>query len=687
MEIHETDIYHQIEEAKSKVSYLKDINIGVKATEIAHLEEKTKEAEEMFNGDRVALAKNKLAAFDAIFSDVEKKYFSNLTPRQIDAVSRSDQRPKALDYAHNVFEEFEELKGFDANSTDPAVICGFARLDGNPVMVIGHEKGGFSDHFRRGGSASPLGNYKAIRAMILAEKFGVPVITFIDTPGSWPLEDDLPAQRIAKNLETQYLLRVPHISVVIGEGGSGGALAIDVCDFRIMLDKAYYSVISISGGAAIIAKDKRHVTEDDMDRAAQNLKITAHDAYRLGIVDRIIEEPMIGLRRSDKQFYPALKEAVIEALTNVKMRVSPFYVNDSRIPNVWKIKRRQVNILLRNRYLKYKKIGVYRTNFADKLMHFIGELYRVKFIHAAFYPLWKLVETIRKLKIKEKEPKYLVKAQEQPKVLSFEDRWVECPNTSIHGCQDIWVPSLFEEYNGTCPHCGYHFRLIIDNYVNLIADKGSFRKFGEGIESTNPLKFDGFEQKINAARKASGKKCAMITGYAHIGGHPVVMILTDVRFRAGTLGSAEGEKFCRAVKRAMREHKPIVAVHQSGGARIEEGMLALMQMVKTSIAIARFRQGGGYYISVNTDPTMAGVLASYASLGDFILAEPNAQIGFAGIYVIEQTVKQKIPKNYQHAEMVMGRGGVDAVVKRSDLKKTIIRLLELRKDRAREEIY
>jgi acetyl-CoA carboxylase carboxyl transferase subunit beta len=137
----------------------------------------------------------------------------------------------------------------------------------------------------------------------------------------------------------------------------------------------------------------------------------------------------------------------------------------------------------------------------------------------------------------------------------------------------------------------------------------------------------------------------------------------------------------------MREHKPIVAVHQSGGARIEEGMLALMQMVKTSIAIARFRQGGGYYISVNTDPTMAGVLASYASLGDFILAEPNAQIGFAGIYVIEQTVKQKIPKNYQHAEMVMGRGGVDAVVKRSDLKKTIIRLLELRKDRAREEIY
>ncbi|KPJ86921.1 MAG: hypothetical protein AMS17_10425, partial [Spirochaetes bacterium DG_61] len=140
-------------------------------------------------------------------------------------------------------------------------------------------------------------------------------------------------------------------------------------------------------------------------------------------------------------------------------------------------------------------------------------------------------------------------------------------------------------------------------------------------------------------------------------------------------------------KRAMREKKPIVAVHQSGGARIEEGLLALMQMAKTSSALARFKQAGGYYISVNTDPTMAGVLASYASLGDFVLAEPNAQIGFAGIHVIEQTVKQKKPKNYQHAEMVMGRGGVDLVVSRGELKHTISRLLKLKKMKSTEEIY
>jgi acetyl-CoA carboxylase carboxyl transferase subunit beta len=182
----------------------------------------------------------------------------------------------------------------------------------------------------------------------------------------------------------------------------------------------------------------------------------------------------------------------------------------------------------------------------------------------------------------------------------------------------------------------------------------------------------------------SDRKCAMITGYALIDGHHVVLICTDVRFRAGTLGSAEGEKFCRAVKRALREKKPIVAIHQSGGARIEEGILALMQMVKTSIAIARFKQEGGYYISVETDPTMAGVLASYASLGDITIAEPNAQIGFAGIHVIEQTVKQKKPRNYQFSDMVLGRGGLDMIVKRGDLKRVISRLLELKKIRGRD---
>jgi len=687
--INEKVIYNKINEAIEKVSYIKDINIGIPLAKIEELEKTINEAEEFIEKNRDTMANNKLNSFDTIFKKIEDDYFSNLTPRQIDSISRSDQRPKTLDYARRIFENFEELKGFDSTSIDPSIVCGFAKLDKNDVMIIGHEKGGFEEDFRRGGSALPQGNLKAVQAMKLAEKFRIPVITFVDTPGSWPLEEFLPAQRIARNLETQYLLKVPHISVVIGEGGSGGALAIDICDYRIMLDKAYYSVISISGGAAIIAKDKRHISEADMNKAAKNLRIAAHDAFEFGVVDKIIEEPKIGARRNDREFYPLVKDAIIYGLNNVKRRISPLFVPDSNIPDAWKLKRYQVPLLLRKRYKKYKKIGVFHTSLSDKMRHIFGELYRIKWIHAIFSPLRRALDNIRMLKIlkaKEKNEELLLKAEEQPKVLSYEDRWVECPNTEIHGCQDIWVPTLFEEYNGTCPNCGYHFRQIIDNYIEILADPHGFREFNEGIESVNPLGFDGFDEKIKKAKEVTKRKCAMITGYANINGVPVVMILTDIRFRAGTLGSAEGEKFCRALKRAMRDHKPVVAVHQSGGARIEEGILALMQMVKTSIAVARYKKSGGYYISVETDPTMAGVLASYASLGDFTIAEPNAQVGFAGIHVIEQTVKHKKPKNYQYSEMVMERGGVDRVVKRNELKEAIISLLSYKKAKGFIEI-
>ena len=683
MDIYERELFKKLDEARDKVAYLRDIDIGIPAEDIESLEKPLSEADHLLESDKTALARNRLEGFDAAFDRLVDTHFSNLTPRQIDTISRSDQRPTTLDYAREIFEDFEELKGFEANSTDPAIVCGFAKLDNNAVMIVGHEKGAFHEDFRRGGSALPQGNRKAMQAMQLAERFGTPVISFVDTPGSWPLEEYLPAQCIARNLEQQYLLKVPHVSVIIGEGGSGGALAIDVSDYRIMLDKAYYSVISVSGGAAIIARDKRHITNEDMQRAAHNLHLTASDAYRLGVVHQVMQEPKIGVRKCDRDFFPLLKEAIIEGLSAVKTSISPFYIPDSRMANAWQFRRIQIPMLHKRRYKLYRRIGSYHTSITDRVKHIFGELYRIKWIHALFTPVRKSMEIFRRMKLREKEMPLLLQDQLQPKQLTYEDRWVECPNTEIHDCQDIWVPTLFEEYMGTCPNCGYHFRLTIDHYIDLITDSGSFREFNEGIESVNPLQFEGFTEKLRQAKKATHRKCAMITGYAHVSGIPVVVIFTDIRFRAGTLGSAEGEKFCRAVKRAMREKKPIVAVHQSGGARIEEGILALMQMVKTSIAIARYKQAGGFYISVQTDPTMAGVLASYASLGDFTIAEPNAQIGFAGIHVIEQTVKQRKPRNYQHSDMVMGRGGVDYVVKRGELKETIARLLALRKQRGR----
>jgi acetyl-CoA carboxylase carboxyl transferase subunit beta len=681
MKEEEKRIFQQSREIHEKIQYLKDIELGIPAAEVESLEEDLSVAELLIHQKKFYFAESKLKSIISGFDLLVEQYFSQLTPRHIDSISRSEQRPKTLDYAFKVFDSFEEIKGLDANSADPAVVCGLAKLEGLDVIVVGHEKGRFEESYRRGGSALPQGNSKAIQAMKLAESFGIPVVTFIDTPGSWPLEEFLPAQRIAKNLEVQYFLRIPHVSVVIGEGGSGGALAIDLCDYRIMLDKAYYSVISVSGGAAIIARDKRHITDEDLNRAAYNLKLTAYDAQHLGIVDRVVPEPSIGVRKCDGEFYQYVRKAIIEGLDTIRARVSPFFFPDYKSTSAWRVKRYQIPILLRKRWKKYRRIGEYHSSALDRIRHILGELYRVRWFHSIFAPVRKMIDLHIKRKTREEES--LLGAEEQPKTLSYEDRWVECPNTAIHDCQDIWVPTLFEEYSGTCPHCGFHFRLIIDNYIDLLADKGSFREFNEGLESVNPLGFEGFDDKLRKAKSASKRKCAMITGHALIAGYPVIMVLTDVRFRAGTLGSAEGEKFIRAVKRALREKKPIIAVHQSGGARIEEGLLALMQMVKTSIAVTRFRASGGLYISVQTDPTMAGVLASYASLGDFTVAEPNAQIGFAGIHVIEQTVKQKKPKYYQHSEMVMGRGGVDLVVKRSELKSTIAGFLDLKKVKRR----
>jgi acetyl-CoA carboxylase carboxyl transferase subunit beta len=674
-------VLQQVGEYSAMIRHLKDIEIDIPPAELEQLDCALAEADAFVRRRKYYFAAARVERVRREFDSIVHRYFESLSPVTIDSISRSEQRPRTLDYAACVFDDFEELKGLEANSADPAVVCGLAKLDGCDVMVVGHQKGRFEESFRRGGSALPQGNYKAIQAMQLAGRYGIPIVTFVDTPGSWPLEEYLPAQRIARNLEMQYYLRVPHISVVIGEGGSGGALAIDLCDYRIMLDKAYYSVISVSGGAAIIARDKRHITEDDLHRAAKNLRITAMDALNLGVVDMIVPEPLIGARKADKEFFAEVKKAIIEGLNTVRRQVSFFNLYEQNGPDSWRINRVQAKNLLRKRWKKYRRIGVYHSSVYDRFKHMLGEIYRVRWIHTVFTPFRKLMDLHRIMKTREEQS--LLSAEEQPKTLSYEDRWVECPNTAIHDCQDIWVPTLFEEYSGTCPHCGYHFRLIIDHYIELIADRGSFREFNEGLESVNPLGFEGFDDKLEKARRATRRKCAMITGHALINGRPVVMVMTDVRFRAGTLGGAEGEKFVRAVKRALREKRPIIAVHQSGGARIEEGLIALMQMIKTSIAVARFQAMGGTYISVQTDPTMAGVLASYASLGDFTVAEPNAQIGFAGIHVIEQTVKQKKPKNYQHSDMVMGRGGVDIVVRRSELKETISGLLALKKIRGR----
>ncbi len=228
-----------------------------------------------------------------------------------------------------------------------------------------------------------------------------------------------------------------------------------------------------------------------------------------------------------------------------------------------------------------------------------------------------------------------------------------------------------------CPACGYHHRIGAYFRLSLILDSGSFRELDEGLTSTNPLQFPGYEEKLEDARQKTGLNEAVVTAAGRIEGWRVAVGVLDSRFLMGSMSAAVGEKVTRLIEYATKNRLPLILFSASGGARMQEGILSLMQMAKTSAALARHSQRGGLFISVLTDPTTGGVTASFASLGDIILAEPGALIGFAGARVIEQTIGQKLPEGFQRAEYLEEHGFVDRIVPRRQLRAVLAQLLRL----------
>lgn len=228
-----------------------------------------------------------------------------------------------------------------------------------------------------------------------------------------------------------------------------------------------------------------------------------------------------------------------------------------------------------------------------------------------------------------------------------------------------------------CPHCGYHWPIGAYYRIDLLLDSGSFREFNAKITATDPLQFPVYRMKLEEAQKKSGLQEAVVTGIGAIDGRSVVIGVLDSRFLMGSMGAAVGEKITLAIEYARKNKLPLILISASGGARMQEGIFSLMQMVKTSAALARFAERGLLYISVLTNPTTGGVTASFASLGDITLAEPGALIGFAGPRVIEQTIGQTLPKGFQRSEFQEEHGFVDAVVPRAQLRETLSRLLRL----------
>jgi acetyl-CoA carboxylase carboxyl transferase subunit beta len=251
--------------------------------------------------------------------------------------------------------------------------------------------------------------------------------------------------------------------------------------------------------------------------------------------------------------------------------------------------------------------------------------------------------------------------------------WTKCPK-----CGEVLYRRDLAANLDVCTRCGHHFRMGAYDRIATIAD-GDFSEIGNEIVSNDPLAWTDkktYPAKLHADRERSGLSESVVCGFATIGGFPVAMAVMDFHFRGGTMGRVTGERITMLLEEARQRRVPCVIFAASGGARMEEGMLALMQMAKTTAAVARFMQDGNFFIVVLTDPTTGGVAASFAFQADVIVAESKAMIGFAGRRVIEQTIRQRLPDQFQTAEFLLEKGAIDMVVDRRRLKETLVRLLE-----------
>ena len=252
--------------------------------------------------------------------------------------------------------------------------------------------------------------------------------------------------------------------------------------------------------------------------------------------------------------------------------------------------------------------------------------------------------------------------------------WVKCNH-----CGKILYKKTLEENYKMCPNCKYYFRLGAHERVDLICDKDTFIEFNKCLESKNPMNFPGYDSKLKVSKENSKINEAVITGKCKINGMESIICIMDSNFMMGSMGTVVGEKITFAIEKAINEELPIIIFTASGGARMQEGIFSLMQMAKISAALAKHSEKGLLYITVLTDPTTGGVTASFAMLGDIIIAEPKALIGFAGRRVIEGTIKEKLPDDFQSAEFLLEKGFVDNIVNRDELKNTLSLLLELHK--------
>jgi acetyl-CoA carboxylase carboxyl transferase subunit beta len=250
------------------------------------------------------------------------------------------------------------------------------------------------------------------------------------------------------------------------------------------------------------------------------------------------------------------------------------------------------------------------------------------------------------------------------------DAWEKCD-----ACGHIDIREKFEKALNVCPECGKHRRISAEDYIQLLTDPGTWRELYTELRSTDPLEFENYPERLVAARQKAGETDAVFAGTAKLDGLPFNLAVMNFRFMGGSMGSVVGEKIARLARRSLEKKIPLVIISTSGGARMQEGVLSLMQMAKTSAALARLRDASVPYISVLTNPTTGGVSASLAMLGDINIGEPKALIGFAGPRVIEQTVRETLPEGFQRSEFLVEHGAIDLIVDRREMRDKLADLL------------
>lgn len=254
------------------------------------------------------------------------------------------------------------------------------------------------------------------------------------------------------------------------------------------------------------------------------------------------------------------------------------------------------------------------------------------------------------------------------------DEVIDCPK-----CQEKMIRGVLAKKGFVCPVCGYYHKISAAERIEMICDAGSFKEMNRGLKTKNPIKFPEYRSRLELFRQQTGMNDAVMTGIGRIEGEKAAVAVLDSAFFMGSMGTVVGEKIARLAETAQRKRLPLVIFSASGGARMQEGLFSLLQMAKTAGAIETFKDAGGLFISCLTNPTTGGVSASYASLGDILIAEPGALIGFAGPRVIRQTIGQELPEGFQRAEFLLEHGMLDMVVERQELRGVIARLLRMHK--------